>query len=207
MPMKKTIFIVRHGETDGNRHRRFIGSTDLPLNDEGRAQVLSLKPLIGSLGFGKCLCSPYLRCRETAGILLEDSPLMPEIEEDIREADFGKWEGMTFDEISAAYPDNVRRWASFDEEFSFPQGEVLRDFLARVKSFASQIDTFQDDKILLVTHGGVIRFLLCHWLRLHPRNHIIFELSLAALTTVKLYDGMGMLAGLNETAAPASRQS
>lgn len=207
MLMKKTIFIVRHGETDGNRHRRFIGSTDLPLNGKGRAQVLSLKPLISSLKFGKCLCSPYLRCRETAQILLEGSQLKPDIDENIREACFGKWEGLTFEEISAAYPDNVRRWAAFDEDFSFPQGEVLRDFLARVKSFASQIDTFQDDKILLVTHGGVIRFLLCHWLRLHPRNHIIFEIPLAALTTVKLYDGMGMLAGLNERAAPASVQS
>lgn len=200
--MEKTIFLVRHGETDGNKDRRFIGSTDLPLNSQGRGQVSSLKPLVGRLDSGRCICSPFLRCRETAGILLQDSSLNFDTDERMREADFGKWEGLTFAEISSSYPEDVRRLMAFDDDFAFPQGETLHDFLVRIRSFALHIDDSRDDRILLVTHGGVIRFLLCHWLQLNPRHHVIFDVALAALTTVKLYSGKGVLAGLNERTAP-----
>lgn len=200
--MEKTIFLVRHGETDGNKDRRFIGSTDLPLNSAGREQVSSLKPLIGRIDIGRCICSPYLRCRETAGILLRDSSLNVSTDERIKEADFGKWEGLTFSEISASYPEDVRRLMAFDDKFTFPQGETLRDFLARIRSFALHIDDSRDDRVLIVTHGGVIRFLLCHWLQLNLRHHVIFDVALAALTTVRLYSGKGVLAGFNERTAP-----
>ena len=200
--MEKTIFLVRHGETDGNKDRRFIGSTDLPLNSEGREQVSSLKPLTSKLGFSRCICSPFLRCRETAGILLQDSSPNFYSDERIKDADFGKWEGLTFTEISASYPEDVRRLMAFDDDFAFPQGETLHGFLARIRSFALDINDYRDDRILLVTHGGIIRFLLCHWLQLEPRHHVIFDVALAALTTVKLYSGKGILAALNERMAP-----
>jgi alpha-ribazole phosphatase len=196
--MERTIFLVRHGETAGNRERRFIGSTDLPLSSEGRDQAVSLKPLVSNINTRRCFCSPYLRCRETADILLEGSPLRPDIDDRIREVDFGKWEGMTFDEISSSYPELIGHWALLQDDFSFPQGEALTDFLERIRMFALSVEESHDEKILLVTHGGVIRFLLCHWLKLNRRHHIIFEIAFAALTTVKLYNGKGVLTGMNE---------
>jgi broad specificity phosphatase PhoE len=119
------------------------------------------------------------------------------IDPDLREVDFGFWEGKTFDQIRISDPEAVNRWADFDSAFSFPGGEQLEDFLIRMQRAAASLASCPEDNVLAVTHAGVIRALLCHFLGLHPRQYVLFNVDYASLTILDLFGDKGVLKGLN----------
>ena len=196
-PVKKTVLLLRHGETALTSQRRFIGRTDLPLSLTGRRQAASAARLVRRQQPQCCLCSPMRRCVETASAVLARSQPKPEILADLREIDFGQWEKLTFEEIQQASPASIDRWAKFDPAFSFPDGERLGAFVSRVRRVARQIASRPQSSILVITHGGVIRALTCHFLGLPARQYMLFDAAPASLTMINLFDsGKGVLAGL-----------
>jgi len=198
----RRLILVRHGDTGDHLRRRYIGSTDIPLSIQGRRQAAALKKMFGRGLPDIRLSSPLIRCRETAGILTEGIPGGFKVDPDLREIDFGQWEKMTFSEILAASPDDVARWTDFDPDFTFPRGEAIRDFQDRLKRFAETLADTDADSVLAVTHGGVIRFLICRFLQLAPWQYILFEVKPASVTVIQICEGKGTLAGLNLTAEP-----
>jgi len=191
------LILVRHGDTGERFHHRYIGSTDIPLSVPGRQQMFALKKLFSHGMPTIRLCSPLTRCRETADILLEGVPGGYGIDPDLREIDFGKWENLTFSDILAKFPKDVERWVSFDPEFTFPQGESIRSFQARLNHFTAQLADAAVDSALVITHGGVIRFLICQLLQLEPWQYILFEVKAASVTVINICEGKGVLVGLN----------
>jgi broad specificity phosphatase PhoE len=139
------------------------------------------------------------RCRETAAVIMEAGDMKFTVDNDLREIDFGRWEGMAFDEIRKAFPGEMNRWAGLTADFSFPEGEKVGNFQARVIGVAHRLEKHPADTVIVCTHGGVIRFLICHFLGLQPRQYILFKVKHASLTTIELFDGSGILSGLNET--------
>ncbi len=122
------------------------------------------------------------------------------VDPDLREIDFGRWEGMAFEEIQKAFPEEIRRdGLSSTPNFAFPGGEKIGDFQGRIIGAAERLVTNPADTILVCTHGGVIRLLICHFLGLQPWQYILFKVKHASLTTIELFDGSGILSGLNET--------
>jgi broad specificity phosphatase PhoE len=138
------------------------------------------------------------RCRETAAVIMEAADMKFTVDPDLREIDFGRWEGMAFDEIQEAFPEEMDRWSEFSADFTFPEGEKIGDFQARIIGVAHRLVTNPADTIIVCTHGGVIRLLICHFLGLQPWQYILFKVKHASLTTIKLFDGSGILSGLNE---------
>ncbi len=193
----KTLLLLRHGATAPNSERRFIGSTDHSLSSLGRRQLARTARWLRRYNPERCFCSPMRRCLETAGAVLAGSRLQPEILPDLREIDFGAWEGKTFEEIQAASPAGIPRWAKFDPAFCFPGGERLADFRSRVKRAAEQISSTPQASVVVVTHGGVIRLLICHFLGLHLRKYVLFEPGPGSLTVMNLFSsGKGTLTAL-----------
>ncbi len=193
----KTVLLLRHGTTGTTVPPRFLGSTDLPLSAAGRRQVAAVAPCVRSRNPQVCFCSPMLRCVQTAEIVLKNSTMKLDLVSDLREVDFGRWENLSFEEIQKSDPERLERWAAFDRQFSFPGGECLGDFLARVRGVAWQIVSAPQQTILVVTHGGVIRALLCHFLGLHPRRYVLFDVRPASLAVIDVFGtGKGVLAGL-----------
>ena len=102
--------------------RGFYGSTDICLSDRGHLQASASASAIQDYHPERCFCSPLKRCLET----IQPSSSIPiEILPDLREVNFGSWEGKTFDEIQTADPAAVNQWAEFDPAFAFPGGEPL----------------------------------------------------------------------------------
>ncbi len=196
--MAERLILLRHGDIGEPYHGRYIGSTDLPLTEMGRQQAEDLAELIRRENPGRCFCSPLRRCRETADVLSRAAGLNFETDPDLREIDFGQWEGMSFDEILAAFPEHVRRWNTFDL-FTFPGGETVESFLARMRRAARRMAEDPADTVLACTHGGVIRNLICYFLGMQPRQYLLFAVKPASLTTIELFEGNGILTGLNET--------
>ena len=150
----KTVIFIRHGATAGNLERRYIGRTDEELCQLGVQQVRSLiVPTPDTL-----FVSPMTRTRQTAELLF---PGMPQtIVQDLRETDFGIFEGKTADELvdNAAY----RAWVDTNCEAPIPDGESVDAFKARcVSAFLAAMQSVPDDQTTaFVIHGGCIMAIL-----------------------------------------------
>lgn len=152
------LLLLRHGVTAGNLLGRYQGRTDEPLAPEGRTQALRRRahlPPVEALW-----CSPLLRCRETAQLLF---PLREAtVVEELRELDFGAWEGHTWAEVGdeAVYD----RWLSGEGSACFPGGETLGAFHSRINRAFSLISTQCAElgiaSAVIVAHSGVFSALL-----------------------------------------------
>jgi broad specificity phosphatase PhoE len=197
MPPKK-ILLARHCST-GERYRGcFVGATDLPVGTEAPEEGARLAEVLGPFAPAVTFCSPYLRVRQTVELLVERLPLGEiQVKYDLREIDFGRWEGSRFAELGAGDAELVKRWSAWNEDFVFPEGEAVADFLARTGSMAASLAARPEGSILVVAHGGVIRALLCHLLKLPLRNYLLFDVKPARLATLDLFPEGGVLTGLN----------
>ena len=194
--MTKRVILIRHGDLGEARRGLYIGRTDAPLSEGGRRQAAALAGELGRLSGAHLLCSPLLRTRETAEIAL-GAPDACDIDSDLREIDFGRWEGMGFAEIAAADPAAVERWAALDEAFAFPGGERIGDFSQRIGAVAGRIAADPAGTVVAFTHGGVIRFLICRFLGLEDRHYLLFDVQPGSLCELLLEDGRGILVRLN----------
>jgi alpha-ribazole phosphatase/probable phosphoglycerate mutase len=201
--MADFLYLVRHGSVGSARDGRYLGSTDAPLDAVGRRQVEALAELLrAKRRCGRCVCSPLRRAAQTAEILRSAIGRIPEADPDLREIDFGRWEGKTFSEIRDSSPEEVARWAQFAPVFAFPGGESLRDFLGRVGRAADRLAADEAETVLAVTHGGVIKAMLCRLLGLEPRRYVAFEIAPASLTVVRLFEGKGVLSEMIRVEPP-----
>jgi broad specificity phosphatase PhoE len=115
------------------------------------------------------------------------------LDPDLREIDFGRWENRTLAEVAAAEPDLVARWADYDPTFAFPGGEGLDGFQARVLRVAGRLAGDPAGTVLVVSHAGVIRALVCHYLGLPLSQYELFHMAHASITLIHLFDGRAML--------------
>ncbi len=167
------LYIVRHGETDWNKQRLIQGKTDIPLNENGIyvAALTAEGYEKEGLFFSKVYSSPLLRAAKTAEILCEKTTLPgTEIQYDdrLKEFDFGGLEGHSLTEVDPEKPDgSVLYQCFYDPENYKPVlgGESYYDMVARAEDFIKNEiltkDWQEEDKVLLVCHGGVIRGFLC----------------------------------------------
>jgi broad specificity phosphatase PhoE len=195
----KYIYLVRHGEVEPGHEKRYIGVTDPDLSEcgEEQARLLFNDTPLKSFYF---LSSPLLRTRRTAALALQEvDDKNIEIDQDLREIDFGVWEDFTFDEIKNKYPEEVTKWAEYNLDFVFPGGESIAHFLMRIKRVGTRISSLPETNIAVFTHGGVIRSLICHFLGIEPEGFLSFDIKPASITTIKIIDGYGVLTGLDNS--------
>ncbi len=154
-PTLRRIVLVRHGETEGQSSIRFFGTTDVDLSREGRAQMRAVAARVGRERFDLVMASPLRRAWRSAGIVSPGAAVR--VEPDFREVDFGRWEGLTREEIQARDPILAEDWEKGSADFQYPQGESRRDFAARVGRGLESLLAARGASALLVVHKGVIR--------------------------------------------------
>lgn len=155
------ITLVRHGQTDWNLERRIQGSTDIPLNDTGRAQALSAAALLADRAHDAVYASTLSRAQETAQIIARELGLAaPDAVHDMREREFGIAEGMMVADYLTTYGD----WLA-DVPGAETRSQVAArafDALHALARDARRRSAPRAESIVVVTHGGVIRALLDH---------------------------------------------
>ena len=112
--MPTRIYLVRHGATDLTAEDRFAGSSDVPLSDEGRRQVEALAERLRCDTLDAIYASPLGRTTETARIIAAPHRFTLQPEPDLREIDYGQWEGRARDEVERAFADE---YEAFLEEY------------------------------------------------------------------------------------------
>jgi alpha-ribazole phosphatase len=154
------LFLVRHGITDWNREKRYLGHTDRGVLTHELYRLSALREELGKRSFDYVFTSDLLRCRETVSYLGYGSAACPD--KRLRELNFGEWEGKTYEELKDN--DHYRRWLNDWEHECPPDGESGGGFAARVEDFIHErflhMSENYNARVLLLTHGGVIRYLL-----------------------------------------------
>ena len=158
--MTTTIVLVRHGETDWNRERRFQGHDDIPLNDDGRAQVAELAGRLAAERFAAAYASPLRRAAESAEILAAQLSLEVRTSGALKEVDVGSWSGLTVSEVQERFPEGFSRWIDW-RVVGWDDGERYEEFSRRVLEGLLEIAArHPGEQVLAVTHGGPIRAAL-----------------------------------------------
>ncbi|HVE91095.1 MAG TPA: histidine phosphatase family protein [Actinomycetota bacterium] len=154
------IIVVRHGQTPASVERRFAGSTDVDLTDEGAGQAELLAARLSKLDIEALYVSPMKRCRRTSAAVERATGLVPRVERDLRECDFGRWEGLTTTEVSAQFPDRFQEWVT-DDTVEPPDGESWHAVGERLgRWWESAAAEHKGQTIVAVTHGGPILTLI-----------------------------------------------
>ena len=193
--MTKHLILARHAEIGAQYAGRFVGSTEATLSELGRRQALALAASLAPYRPSPLVASPMRRAVETVDAFRQTW----QSDDNLREIDFGRWERRSFSELAATEPpDLIEAWNRFDPAFAFPEGESLHAFTARVADVSDRLASLPHDTVVVVTHGGVIRAMLCHLLGLEMCHYLLFKVERASNTRIDLIDGRGVLAGLND---------
>lgn len=154
------VYLARHGETDWNAAGRWQGHTDVPLNDNGRAQAMALGAQLRGAGIASVGSSDLSRARETATIAGGAIGVAASfVDAGLRERRFGRFEGLTRDECVARFPVEWARYLA-DPRTAPPDGEPQEALLARATAAVILAASTLASPLLLVTHGGTMRALL-----------------------------------------------
>lgn len=224
--MVTTLYIVRHGETEGSDVKRYKGSIDVPLSENGIEQIRKASDFISrhvkttglsqdrsylkdihasTEGAGNTernlnavYCSNLSRARRSAEIIARPHGLSPIVMPELRERNFGLWEGMSFSEIKDRYPEEFSAWAANPLKYSPSNGESTVDVSSRaVAALDSIMDRHDGDTIAIVAHGGVNRVMLCHIMGVPLENVFRIEQDFAAVNIIEFWEKYPVVKLLN----------
>lgn len=152
------LYLIRHAETQANVAKQFSGWTDSPITPQGYMQMKRLAAIMSDKGMDRVYTSPSRRTIETARSFCQKSIPM----EELAEINFGKMEGMNFQEMERKYPEEIKKMVHQGDDYIYPQGEGIHSFCQRIKKGLDNIlDAGENhEKIAVVGHGGSIRCLI-----------------------------------------------
>ena len=151
------VVAIRHGETAWNAELRMQGQLDIELNAHGRWQAARVAAALADERLDAVYSSDLRRARQTAEPLARAQGLPVRLDAGLRERSFGVFEGHTFDEVAANWPEASRRWRLREPDFAPEGAESLRAFSARcVAACARLAAAHPGGTIAIVAHGGVM---------------------------------------------------
>ena len=223
--MVTTLYLIRHGATEGSETKRYKGSIDVPLSEQGVLQVRASAEYIlshlrntcharrqsyltdvhgaaasgePSAGLRAVYSSGLRRAVQSAAIIAGAHGVTPLVYHGLRERSFGIWEGMTFAEIKERYPAEFEAWAGNPLKYSPVDGESTLEVRERVlEALEAIVAGHRGDNIAIVAHGGVNRIILCHILGVPLENIFRLEQDFAAVNVIEFWDKYPVVKLLN----------
>jgi alpha-ribazole phosphatase len=183
------IFLVRHGEVANANERCYNGHYDVALSPEGLRQMLSVADRLRDKPIKAVYSSDLQRASKGAKIIAERHSIEPIPIKDLRELNYGIWEGRRLDEIRRLYPDDVLNRYNNIENYRIPGGETLLEMRERVLSSVNNIiESHRGNDVVIVSHGGVNRIVLLWSLNMVLKDFYKLQQNYAALNIVNFYD-------------------
>jgi alpha-ribazole phosphatase len=162
------LFLIRHGQTSWNVEGRYQGYQDIELNSTGIKQARLAAKYLSRVEFSNIYSSPLSRTMETARIINLRRRLDVKVRQDLKEVNFGKWEGMRFEQINSTYNNDYQKWLDDPYRNRPTGGESFQELTDRTTAAIDSIVAENRDgsNVAVSTHGGVILSLLVHWLQI-----------------------------------------
>lgn len=181
------IYLVRHGETDYNKNGYMQGRMETSLNEEGINQIELCAKKLSSIKFDTIISSSQRRALQTANIIARYHKQNEVITEDLlQEIDCGIWSGKSWDSIKEEYQDIDFSKLKASKFVELHCGESYDDVRFRIKDFFEKIDDILDenDTVLIVTHGFIIKSIVSSLLNININNKNSFHISNAGITII-----------------------
>jgi alpha-ribazole phosphatase len=193
------LILVRHGNTTLNSSERFWGATDVELSTEGIIQAEKLRDRLATEKIDIAYASKLSRARLTAEIIVSKHHIDITAYAELNEINFGVIEGLTFEEINERHPDLSEVLSKWAIRPKFPGGESLDELDRRVQKFLKRLRKHQPEQtILIVSHAGTLRLMICHLLRIGLEHWRNLRLNLASISVIENYPQGAVLSLLND---------
>ena len=176
----------------------FLGQTDLPLSAAGAETIKGVAETLSRMPIAGVYTSPLLRCIQSAEIVGKAFGLSPDPREGLKEVSLGEWEGLTFEEIAARYPEEAARMSRDRSEFVYPRGESIARMAVRAaKAWEEIVVRSEGRQIVVVGHGGVNRAILAKVLDMPLNSMFKLRQDFGCVNVVDFGNDFPMLRLLN----------
>lgn len=193
------IYLIRHGESEWNREGLFQGSSDPPLSQRGLLEARSIAQRFKNQSLEAIYSSGLIRAYETAKAIGYYHPLTIQRMKGLNERMMGVWEGLKRETIIERYRKTYRLWQEKREEALIPGGEPYEEFTDRVqRAFSTIMEREKSGKILIITHEGVIKSILCRIFLLPIQGVKFFRQGNTAVNPLEKKKEEFYLLGLND---------
>jgi ribonuclease H / adenosylcobalamin/alpha-ribazole phosphatase len=196
-----TTILLRHGDTRLSPEHRFSGLSDLPLSASGLRQArAAARRLASGAPIDAVVSSPLQRAVATAAVAADELGLAAVTDDDLRETDFGDWEGLTLAEIQQRWPAAAAAWRQ-DPQQAPPGGESFADTADRVNRACDRVLRDQGGKtVLIVSHITPIKVLLCRALSVPLGTLYRLYLGSASINEIQWHGrGFAAVCRVNDT--------
>ncbi|WP_097026431.1 alpha-ribazole phosphatase [Clostridium peptidivorans] len=156
------IYLLRHGQTEQNLKGFYYGNLDVDITSKGIKQIEYISNKVKNVTFDKIYVSNMKRALSSASIISRNKDISFIRDKRLNEMNLGVFEGKSYEDIQREYPKEFQKWSDDWKYYAPPEGESYVDFYERVKVFFQEILKLEDENVLLVTHGGVIRSILTY---------------------------------------------
>ena len=198
---KLRVFVVRHGETQWVRERRFAGSRDIPLVEEGRRQCEAAARALADSGVTAVYASPLQRARASAELIAQPHNLPVRIAPAFSEMAYGPWEGLTREEVRAQFPEAWAQWRSAPHLLELPGAETLAEVAARVAAGVAELQAAHAGQaVMLVSHSIVARVMVLEALGLGLDRIWTLDATPAGITEIEYEPGWATVHRMNTVA-------
>lgn len=192
------FILLRHGQTEMSAAKQYSGLTNPGLTELGKKQTLAAAQALVGTTIDAVVCSPLQRCQDMAAAVAHGRDIDVVTEENLREVDFGEWEGKTAAEARQSDPEIHEQWLH-DAAAPCPGGESLQAVNRRVRAARKELQwRYSGKTVLIVSHVNPIKSFLCQALNAGPATFHHLFLDLAALSEVEFWDGGSMVHGFND---------
>jgi alpha-ribazole phosphatase len=198
--MTTTITLIRHGQTAWNAEEVFRGQADIELDERGLKQAELLADYLNQRKLEAVYSSPLKRAIRTAEAIARRHGLSVEITTGLNDINFGKWQGLSLQEVRTRFSELFEIWVSDPHRVRIPSGESLDDVRQRVLALVNQVMAKHEGKVIaLVSHRVVNKVLICTLLGLDNSHFWNVRLDTCGMTTFEFDDGRFVLTEHNNT--------
>jgi len=184
------LFLIRHGESEGNSELRLQGQGEYPLTERGFEESRLLAERLRPLSLAALYSSPIRRARRTADAIGEATGLAVTDLPGVKEYDFGELSGLTFRELVEKHPEIVEQYLRGPDYPSFPGAEDREAFRRRVcEALWGVVERHPGASVAVVAHGGPIGAFCLEVLGLPDRRPLPLRIHNGSITVVEVHDG------------------
>lgn len=183
------IYLVRHGLTESNKRKIYMGTSDEGLSPEGVNQVNALGEKLKSLETNRIYSSPLRRSLETSEVINQFLNVPIEIEKNLTEMKLGPWQGLSEEGVSRKFPDDYQLWNTKPGDLVLPNRETLSEVQQRAVKAINNIGNKEDKcPVLAVTHVAIIRCMIIHFQKLDINHYRTIDVPNVSVFSLQLDD-------------------
>ena len=173
--MTKTLYFIRHGETEWNAERRMQGQWESDLTPRGRRQAARNAATVKNLGVDRIYASPLRRARDSAQFLSDETGLPLAFDDRLMEWRAGEWSGNLYKDVMERWPEEWAAWQADQWTYRPPGAENFADLVERGGAALKEIIAADHSRTAIVSHGFIMRGMLAYLLELAPETALAIK--------------------------------